>query len=655
AGPRPGAEPGETADGAAAPSPLGPHGASIPRRPSRQRRTSVRAHLSRAFPLLVLGAVILTTTMVTLGIENANRRRAEAQRVADSDALSVRLAGFAADLSQPRHLIDPVSRLPWSLTDPVADARTLAAVAGPSLSTPGTLLALVDLDGRPRAVQPPGAAVPFPANSRIWAAARDGGLSLPVLDEASGARIYSIVPVRRAGRSAAFLVLGRTLHGSPAAEMARTLGRGTTAAAAGTAALDLGMTISVVDEHGRVAMSNDAATVGRIVVDSGELRPITPGHSRRVTVRDSHGGGRVAVATRIPASPMPAYLVVRRDGQGAAEGPRPNHALSDLLLVAIVVVTVTGLMRAILREDQAIRRDGARLQTLLHESHDIIINLNRAGSPTFISSAIESLLGHPVQPRIGLPLLELVHPEDRDWMRGFLDERLRGSPASLLDVRLCTADGGYRWFDIEAGAWRAASGPGYLDGGLLLTCHEVGERRQLQEQLRQRATRDPLTGLANRVALTELLDDLAEQRSAFAILLVDLDHFKPVNDTFGHQTGDDVLRTIAARLTEVLRAQLPDGAVFRLGGDEFVMVLPDVDADALRRIAQRVRETVAAPILSAGHAIVVGATVGLASSRTVGGGAEPRNPDLVVRHADADMYAAKRAARAQRQMFPASH
>ncbi|WP_242419220.1 GGDEF domain-containing protein, partial [Frankia sp. CpI1-P] len=188
-----------------------------------------------------------------------------------------------------------------------------------------------------------------------------------------------------------------------------------------------------------------------------------------------------------------------------------------------------------------------------------------------------------------------------------------------------------------------------------LTCHEVGERRQLQEQLRQRATRDPLTGLANRVALTELLDHLTEQRSPFAILLVDLDRFKPVNDTFGHQTGDDVLRIIAARLTEVLRAQPPDGTVFRLGGDEFVMVLPDVDADALRHIAQRVRETVAAPILSAGHAIVVGATVGLASSRAVGGGAEPRDPDLVVRHADADMYAAKRAARAQREMFPATH
>ncbi len=688
AGQPPGTNPEEITDGAAPASQAGTPSRMDLWWPSRQQRASLRAQLSRAVPLLALSAVILTTTMITLGIENTNRRRAEAQRMADSHALAIRLAGFAADLSQPRRLIDPVSRLPWSLTDPAADARTLAILATPRMSAVDTPLALVGTDGRPRAIEPPGAAVPFPAHSPIWGAARDNGLTVPVLDESGGARIYSIVPVRRAGRSVAFLVLGRTLHGPPGAEIARALGRGGAATATAGSAQNLGMTISIVDEHGRAAISNDATTVGRIVLDPGELRTIRPGHSKRVTARDSHGSPRISVATEIPSSPAPAYLVLRLDYRGTA-GSQPNHALSDLLLVAIVVVTVAGLTRAILRQDQAIRRDGTRLQTLLHESHDIIINLNRAGCPTFISSAVESLLGYPVQTRIGLPLVELVHPEDRAGMQDFLAERHRASPASLLDIRLSTADGGYRWFDIEVGVWRPASGPGYLDGGLLLTCHEVGERRQLQEQLRQRATRDPLTGLANRLALTELLDHLARQQAPFTILLVDLDDFKPVNDTFGHQTGDDVLRTIAARLTEVLRSQRgrtpnrpttdrpttdrpttdrpttdrptrppgsapPDGAVFRLGGDEFVMVLPDIDADALRRTAQRVRETVAAPILSAGHAIVIGATVGLASSRTVGGGAGPRNPDLVVRHADADMYKAKRAARDRRARFPAA-
>lgn len=680
AGQPPGPDLEKIADGAAPAPQTGPPSRLDLWWPSRQQRASVRAQLSRAVPLLALSAVILTTTMITLGIENTNRRRAEAQRMADSHALAIRLAGFTADLSQPRRLIDPVSRLPWSLTDPATDARTLAILAAPRMSAADTPLALVDTDGRPRAIEPPGATVPFPAHSPIWGAARDNGLTVPVLDESGKARIYSIVPVRRAGRSVAFLVLGRTLHGPPGAEIARALGRRNASTATAGTAQNLGMTISIVDGHGRAAISNDATTVGRIVLDPGELRTIRPGHSKRVTARDSHGSPRISVATEIPSSPAPAYLVLRLDYRGTA-GPQPNHALSDLLLVAIVVVTVAGLTRAILRQDQAIRRDGARLQTLLHESHDIIINLNRTGCPTFISSAIESLLGYPVQTRIGLPLVELVHPEDRAGMHDFLAERHRGNPASLLDIRLGTADGGYRWFDIEVGVWRPTSGPGYLDGGLLLTCHEVGERRQLQEQLRQRATRDPLTGLANRLALTELLDCLARQQTPFTILLVDLDDFKPVNDTFGHQTGDDVLRTIAARLTEVLRsqrgrtpnqpttdrqtrppgavgptrAQPPDGAVFRLGGDEFVMVLPDIDADALRRTAQRVRETVAAPILSAGHAIVIGATVGLASSRAVGGGgAGPRNPDLVVRHADADMYKAKRAARDRRARFPAA-
>jgi PAS domain S-box-containing protein len=620
----------------------------------------------------MIGAMILATTLITMEIENADRRRTEAQRLSDNHALAVRLASRAAGLSQPTNLIALVSEPPWSLTDPAADERTLTSLLGPEFTGPDSLVALVDATGRPLVTRPSGAAVPIPPNSKVWDWARENGLEVPVYDQSSTIRLLTIVPIRRAGSNVAFLVLGRMLAGTPLNELANAL-----KVAPDTKAPPqprLGLTITIVQWQGRVTMSSDATLIGQLLVDPAELRAIRPGSSQRVTLNESHGSGSIAAAAMIPTVPMPAYLILQQNTRVTSPEPQASHLLSDLLLAATVFVTAAGLLWTLLREDQAIRREGARLHTLLHESHDIIICLNRAGRPTFISSAIEGLLGHRVVDWIGQPLFDLIHPQDQGTMRDFVAERRHGVRASLLDVRMRTTDGDYRWFDIEAGTAQSIHGPGHLDAGVLLTCHEVGRRRQLQEELWQRATRDPLTGLPNRVALAHQLDGLARDRSPFTILLIDLDDFKPVNDTFGHHAGDDVLRSIASRLTGIVRTRsdrpphravepagdttggvFRPGGVFRLGGDEFVMVLPDIDADSLRETARRVREAIADPVIVAGRTIVVRAAVGLASSRSVGDedGIGP-HPDAVVRHADADMYEAKRAARAARTMFPAA-
>lgn len=642
----------------------------------RRWRTTVREQLGRAIPLLVLGTVILAATAVTLEIENANRRRDEAQHTAETHSLVLRLAEYVADLGQPVRLIDPISRLPWSLTEPAVDQRVLASVSRSALAGPDTVLALVDLDGRPTAVQPTGATIPFPPRDRIWALARTSGINIPVFHLGDRVRAYSIVPIVRDGRSAAFLVMGRPGAGMPGAEMVRVFGGGGT----GTSGTGEDTRIVIVDEAGRIALSDDPSAVGIALIDGTELRSIKPGQSRQVTVRN--GGGHVAVAAAIPGHPTWGYLILQQNGP-LPRDPRDNHAVGDLLLLGIVTVTFSGLTKMIFRGEQAVRRDRARLQTLLHESHDIIVNLDRAGRPTFISSAVESLLGYPVKAMIGLPLIDLVHPEDQAATRAFLADRQRGGPGSLLDVRMQTVNGDHRWFDIEAGAWRPASGPGCFDGGVLLTCHEISERRQLQEQLRKRATHDPLTGLPNRAALTEFLDQLAREQTPFAVLLIDLDDFKPINDTFGHQVGDDVLCTVATRLADVLapgpsvasagpvetidpemidpemigpemiRPEAHAGQAFRLGGDEFVIVLPGADPLTMRQTEQRVREFVEAPLTVAGNTLVVKATIGLASSQAVGG-AGSHSPESVVRHADTDMYEAKTSARARRSISPAA-
>jgi diguanylate cyclase (GGDEF)-like protein len=168
---------------------------------------------------------------------------------------------------------------------------------------------------------------------------------------------------------------------------------------------------------------------------------------------------------------------------------------------------------------------------------------------------------------------------------------------------------------------------------------DITARHELEDRLAHEATRDPLTGIYNRGAfLTQL--ELALARRAFdnmALLFVDLDHFKAVNDSLGHEAGDAVLATIARRILDVVR----DGdAVARLGGDEFVVLCHDVTGvDEAAAIAERVRATTDQPVEVRGGLARIGASVGVAIGRP------GDHPAALLRAADMAAYAAKRSGR----------
>ncbi|MCK9897637.1 diguanylate cyclase [Frankia sp. AgB32] len=639
----------------------------------RPEHMVVRSRLLRAVPFLIIGALIPTVTVLSIGIEKGSPRQSESSSTGGA-AIANQLADNAARWSQSADLLEPLAELPWSLTDRAADGRLLASRLSPDLTEANSLVTLVDIDGRPLVSRPPGQTAPIPPNSPVWTWAREGGLKIVTGDSSDTLRLLAVTPIRRVGRPIAFLLLRQTLTDAPLNELARAV---KTALGVGSATIrpSLGFGLTIVDGDGRAAMSTDPAMIGKSLVDRDELAAVRQRGSQQVQIP----GG--IVATVVALRTTPAYLVLQRDRRLAAPGP-VNHPLSDLLLAATVLVAAAGVLWIVLPADQMIRHEWIWLHVLLHECHDIIICLDTDGCPTFITSAIETLLHHQAAARIGEPLLELIHPEDQDRLRLFLVERRRlGGRGSLLEVRMRAVDGRYLWFDIEAGCSQIPRRRRYHGRDvLLLTCHEVGQRRQLQETLWRRAARDPLTGLPNRLALGDRLDRLAAARTPFTILLIDLDDFKPVNDTYGHQAGDDVLRAIGTRLA----AAVPDypprpqaepaispttaapttaaptadlaGGVFRLGGDEFVVVLPDIDADDLREASRRIRAAIAAPVVVAGRSIVVRATVGMASSRSVAGrrDGEELSPDAVFRHADSAMYEAKRATRAARTMSRAA-
>ncbi|OHV27964.1 diguanylate cyclase [Parafrankia soli] len=516
-----------------------------PRRPSVRRRggtrppAPLRHRLAAAIPSATVVVVLLGTVTAGLAMETTARDRAQKQRIDAGVELVTHVAEYAHALSDPGRLTGVVSEMPWPLGNPAALTEVLRVMGTSAVAGPGSLLAVVAPDGRPMATEPPGTPVPIPVGDDLWFDASRKGALTPMILVNGRSRICSIVPILRGGSAAAQLLLCPT-NVLPAARTLRSmnglsgdLGRGG---------------ISVLDVRGRAVLSWDEALVGRTLVEPADLEQVrdgTPGLVRSASRPDT-----IAVATAIPGG---GYVLLDQTADLFQLSLLEYRSIGDGLLFGIIGVTVIGLAVANRRRERAVRQDFEQLDMLLHGAHDIVILLDRSGRLDFVSSAAEPLLGRDSQEMLGHDLLRYVHPEDRAAVREFLagpaGEAADGR--ALQDIRLEARDGSHRWFDIEATAC-APRPPAARARGPVLTCREIGERRGLTEQLRRRARHDPLTGLPNRAALAEHLDAVARRRTAYAVLLVDLDYFKPVNDSFGHEVGDHVLRVTATRIRRVL-------------------------------------------------------------------------------------------------------
>jgi diguanylate cyclase (GGDEF)-like protein len=173
--------------------------------------------------------------------------------------------------------------------------------------------------------------------------------------------------------------------------------------------------------------------------------------------------------------------------------------------------------------------------------------------------------------------------------------------------------------------------------GWVVNFREVTDRKLFEDELRRQARTDPLTGLLNRTAFSERLDAATaalDPAAPPAVLFVDIDDFKGVNDSLGHAAGDDLLITVAARLSADVRA---DDVVARLGGDEFALLLADADDERLRDVADRLLASLRAPMVLNGSTLTVTASIGGAL------GAPGDTADRLLHRADTAMYGAKRS------------
>ncbi len=291
-------------------------------------------------------------------------------------------------------------------------------------------------------------------------------------------------------------------------------------------------------------------------------------------------------------------------------------------------------MRA--REDA--QRELHRLRAAVDNVLDAIVIIDAAATLQFSNRAAEEMLGAS-RPELGAPAIGIVHPDDQtEVILALAELESRPGEAGRAEFRVNTRTG---WTWVEAAATNLLHDPAVA--GIVVSFRNLTHVRALEELARS----DPLTGLANRAALeqrlAEELQNTATTGRPLAVLFVDLDDFKLVNDTLGHRVGDELLVLVAARLRGLAREH---DVMARFGGDEFVLLVPGAGLGIAAEVAERVLEALGAPFALAGTEVNVSASIGIAvhtPGTTVGEG------DLL-RDADVAMYAAK-ASRGGARLF----
>ena len=267
------------------------------------------------------------------------------------------------------------------------------------------------------------------------------------------------------------------------------------------------------------------------------------------------------------------------------------------------------------------------------------------GSIRYVSPSVQRVLGHQAEALAGSTFVDLMHPDDQEWARPFLAGPAQ-SCTQLPPVawRLRRADG--TWLHGETVGSNLLDDPAVA--GLVLATRDVSERKTLEERLAHHAFHDSLTGLANRQQFQERVQaallDPRRRSSGLAVLFLDLDDFKTVNDSLGHSAGDELLVQVAQRLQSCLRAHdLPA----RIGGDEFAVLLDGVGSHAeVEAVAHRIVSVLDEPHTVQGSEVLARASIGIAIPQD-----DDHDVDALLRNADTSMYTVKRAGKASYTFF----
>lgn len=286
------------------------------------------------------------------------------------------------------------------------------------------------------------------------------------------------------------------------------------------------------------------------------------------------------------------------------------------------------------RAEEALRVSEQHLRTIVETEPECVKVVDRDGGLIEMNQAgLRMLEVDSIDEVRARGLLDFVAPEYQTDFQG-LHRRVLDGDSGALEFEIIGAKGTRRWLGTHAAPMRDAAG--HVTALLGIT-RDITEHKSAREQIQYMANYDALTGLPNRVKLAEqlsfLLSLMRRSRSSLAVLFLDIDRFKDINDTLGHSVGDALLVEIASRLRKVLR---DEDTPSRMGGDEFILVLPDCDAACAARVAQKLLQVIAVPFQIEPYDLVVSASIGIAIFPDDG-----EDLESLSKSADTAMYRAK--------------
>ncbi|HEY9147744.1 MAG TPA: diguanylate cyclase [Gammaproteobacteria bacterium] len=285
---------------------------------------------------------------------------------------------------------------------------------------------------------------------------------------------------------------------------------------------------------------------------------------------------------------------------------------------------------------QALRASEEKFRAYVEAANDIIYSVAADGALTYVSPNWTDMLGHPVDEVVGKTIAEFVHPDDLSACLAFLARIYHsGTKQSGIEYRVRHRDGHWCWHTSNASPLFDEQGEVVSYVGI---ARDITERKAMEEQIQHMAHYDALTELPNRALFSDRLEQAMRRaerdRNEIAVLFVDLDRFKPVNDRYGHAVGDLLLQQVAQRMGHCLRAS---DTVARIGGDEFVVLLPEVEGEeGVSHLATKLLQSVSRPYRINGIELQISCSIGAALYPEHG-----ETQLELMRAADTAMYRAK--------------
>ena len=348
---------------------------------------------------------------------------------------------------------------------------------------------------------------------------------------------------------------------------------------------------------------------------------------------------RAFLAPLLAQARLRGAILVRTDSVLTEDSKASLEALGREVTLALESFAIT--------EEMHRRQTEERFRALIQNSSDVVAIVGADGASRYVSPVVERVLGYTPENGLGKNVFRspVLHPDDVGRVQDTF-ARITGIPGAeaTVDFRLRHADG--RWVQVEATTKNLLADPSI--GGIVVNYRDITERKTLEDRLRYQAFHDPLTELPNRALfmnrLGHALSRIERSEKTAAILFLDLDNFKLVNDSLGHEVGDKLLVSVAERLQESLRAE--DTAA-RFGGDEFTVLLEDVTSvtEAVR-VADKIMRALLVPFVLESREVFVTTSIGI----VLGTSGRERPTDLL-RNADVALYRAKANGKCTYEVF----